>query len=86
MELLFLYTILNTVINDWIQMGTNIINYYSKCFLSDATKHKEIVRQLNFTGAFLKSNFKHRVLVKLESIYMENTSQSMLTILEYHLG
>ena len=40
-------------------------------FLEDAAKHKAILHQLDFIGAFLKSNVKHRVFVELDSIYVE---------------
>ena len=40
-----------------------------KCFLADVTKHKEIVHQLDFIGAFLKEKVKNRVFVKLDIRY-----------------
>ena len=40
-------------------------------FLADASKHKSRVHQLDFIGAFLKANVKHRVFVKLDSRYGE---------------
>ena len=40
-------------------------------FLADAVKHKSIVHQLDFIGAFLKANVKHRVFVELDSRYEE---------------
>ena len=33
--------------------------------------HKSRVHQLNFIGEFLQANVKHRVFVKLDSIYGE---------------
>ena len=42
-----------------------------KYFLVDATKHKVIFHQLYFIGAFLQSEFKNRVIVKLDSIYAD---------------
>ena len=40
-----------------------------KYFLADATKHKAIVHQLDFIGAFLKAKVKNRLFVKLDSRY-----------------
>ena len=40
-----------------------------KYFLSDDSNHKSIVHQLNFIGAFLQANVKHRVFVNLERRY-----------------
>ena len=40
-----------------------------KCSLSDASKHKTRLRQLDFTGAFIQANVKHRVLVNLDIRY-----------------
>ena len=36
-----------------------------KYFLEDAAKHKAIVRQLDFIGAFLQAKVKNRVFVRL---------------------
>ena len=41
----------------------------SKYFLADASKHKAIVHQLYFIGAFLKAKVKNRVFVKLDIRY-----------------
>ena len=54
-----------------------------KYSLSDASKHKARVHQLNLIGAFLQASVKHIVLRSL-TVNMENTSQSMATILEDH--
>ena len=40
-----------------------------KCFLADAAKHKAIVHQLYFIGAFLRAKLKNRVFVKLDVRY-----------------
>ena len=40
-----------------------------KYFLADAVKHKEIVHQLDFIGAFLQAKVKNRVSVKLDIKY-----------------
>ena len=40
-----------------------------KKFLVDALKHKEIVHQLDFIGAFLQAKVKNGVFVKLDSRY-----------------
>ena len=40
-----------------------------KYFLVDANKHKAIVYQLDFIGAFLQTKVKNRVFVKLDSRY-----------------
>ena len=40
-----------------------------KYFLADAAKHKAIVNQLYFIGAFLQANVKNRVFVKLDMRY-----------------
>ena len=40
-----------------------------KYFLVDATKHKAIVYQLYFIGAFLQAKAKNRVFVQLDSRY-----------------
>ena len=40
-----------------------------KYFLAYAVKHKAIVNQLDFIGAFLQEKVKHRVFVKLDSRY-----------------
>ena len=42
-----------------------------KCFLSDASNNKTRVHQLDFTGAFIQANVKHRVLLNLDRIYGE---------------
>ena len=42
-----------------------------KYFLADAAKHKEIVHQLDFIGAFLKAKVKNRVFVKLDMRYAD---------------
>ena len=42
-----------------------------KYFLADAAKHKEIVHQLDFIGAFLQAKVKKRVFVKLEMRYAD---------------
>ena len=36
---------------------------------TDAAKHKAIVHQLDFIGAFLQANVKDRVFVKLDKRY-----------------
>ena len=38
-------------------------------FLADAAKHRAIVHELYFIGAFLQSNVKNRVFVKLDMRY-----------------
>ena len=40
-----------------------------KYFLSDGTKHKAIVNQLYFIGAFLQAKVKNRIFSKLDIIY-----------------
>ena len=40
-----------------------------KYLLADAAKHKAIVHQLDFIGAFLQANVKDRVFVKLDKRY-----------------
>ena len=40
-----------------------------KYFLADATKHKSILHQLDFIGAFLQARVKNRVFVKLNIRY-----------------
>ena len=40
-----------------------------KYFLADTAKHKAIVHQLYFIGAFLRAKVKNRVLVKLDIRY-----------------
>ena len=40
-----------------------------KYFLAGANKHKAIVHQLYFIGAFFQSKVKNRVFVKLDSRY-----------------
>ena len=42
-----------------------------KYFLADATKHKAIVCQLDFIGAFLKAKVKDRVFLKLDMRYAD---------------
>ena len=42
-----------------------------KYFLAGATKHKAIVHQLYFIGAFLQAKVKNRVCVKLDSRYTD---------------
>ena len=42
-----------------------------KYFLSDAEKHKAIVHQLDFIGAFLQAKVKNRVFVKLDMRYVD---------------
>ena len=42
-----------------------------KYFLADYSKKKEGVQKLDFIGEFLQANVKHRVFVKLNSIYVE---------------
>ena len=42
-----------------------------KYFFADVTKHKAIVHQLYFIGAFLQAKVKNRVFVKLDSIYTD---------------
>ena len=42
-----------------------------KCFLADASKHRERVHQLDFIGAFLQAKVKNRVLVKLDMRYAD---------------
>ena len=42
-----------------------------KFLLADTSNHKSRVYQLDFIEAFLKSNLKHRVFVKLDSRYGE---------------
>ena len=42
-----------------------------KYILADATKHKEIVHQLYFIGAFLQARVKNIVFVKLDSRYVD---------------
>ena len=42
-----------------------------KYFLGDATKHKAIVHQLYFIGAFLQANLNKRVFVKLDSRFTD---------------
>ena len=42
-----------------------------KYLLADAAKHKAIVHQLYFIGAFLKSIVKNRVFVKLDIRYTD---------------
>ena len=40
-----------------------------KYLLSDSAKHKAIVHQIDFIGAFLQANVKDRVFVKLDNTY-----------------
>ena len=40
-----------------------------KYFPADSSNHKERVHKLDFIGALLKSNEKHRVFLKLDSGY-----------------
>ena len=42
-----------------------------KYFLKDATKHKAIVHQLDFLGAFLQAKVKSRVFVKSDSRFTD---------------
>ena len=42
-----------------------------KYFLEDASKNKTIVQKKDFIGASLQANEKHRVFMKLDSIYGE---------------
>ena len=42
-----------------------------KYFLAYATKHKAIVHQLDFIGAFLQEKEKNRVFINLDSIYTD---------------
>ena len=42
-----------------------------KYFLADAAKHKAIVYQLDFIGAFLQAKVKNRVFFKLEIRYTD---------------
>ena len=42
-----------------------------KYLLADATKHKAIVHQLDFIGAFLQAKLKNRVFVKLDIRYTD---------------
>ena len=43
-----------------------------KYFLTDSTKQKARVHQLDFIGAFLQEKAKNRVFVKLDSRYADN--------------
>ena len=52
-----------------------------KYFLAYATKHKAIVHQLYFIGAFLKAKVKNRVFVKLDMRYTDYF-QNMQSTLE----
>ena len=40
-----------------------------KYFLENSSKHKARVHQLDFIGAFIQANVKHRVFVQLDSRY-----------------
>ena len=42
-----------------------------KYFLADAAKHKAIVHQIDFIGAFLQAKVKNRVFVKLDMRYAD---------------
>ena len=42
-----------------------------KYFLADAAKHKAIVHQLDFIGAFLQAKVKNRVFEKLDIRYTD---------------
>ena len=42
-----------------------------KYFLEYSSKNKARVSQLDFIGAFLRANLKHRVFVELDSIFGE---------------
>ena len=42
-----------------------------KYFLADVTKHKAIVHQLYFIGAFFLKKFKNRIFVRLDSRYTD---------------
>ena len=42
-----------------------------KCFLAEASKHKAIVHQLDFIGAFLQDKVKNRVFIKLDIRYTD---------------
>ena len=42
-----------------------------KYFLSDASKHKARVHQLDFIGAFLQAKVNNRVFVKLDMRYAD---------------
>ena len=42
-----------------------------KYFLADAVKHKAIVYQLDFIGAFLQAKVKNRVFFKLDIWYTD---------------
>ena len=44
-------------------------------FLADATKHKAIIHQLYFIGAFLQAKVKNRVFVKLDIRYTYDFSE-----------
>ena len=52
-----------------------------KYFFSDAVRHKEIVNQFDFIGAFLWGKVKNRIFVKLDSRYAEYF-QNIQVILE----
>ena len=43
--------------------------------MSDATKHKGRVRQLDFIGAFLQAKVKNRVFLKLDSRYVDYSTE-----------
>ena len=47
----------------------------SKYFLADAVKHKSIVNQFNFIGAFLQAKVKNGVFVKRDSRYAQYVSK-----------
>ena len=42
-----------------------------KYFLTDASKHKARVHQLDFIGAFFQAKFNNRVFVKLDMSYAD---------------
>ena len=50
-------------------MFTNILHEDFENFLADAAKHKAIVHQLDFIGAFLQAKAKSRLFVKLDIRY-----------------
>ena len=63
-----------------------------KYFLSDATKHKSRVHQLDFIGAFLQAKVKNRVFVKSEIRHtdyfqnMQSTLEEPLRLLKSMYG
>ena len=46
-----------------------------KYFLADISNHKARVNQLDFIGAFIQANVKHRFFVKLGSRYGEKSPE-----------